>query len=214
MRHDHVEVFFDAAQHRDASGRVVYCWIGLREPNPFADRWIGRVNAIPKPVSCKAKTADNPNFPFAGLVVDPVLRPEAFEPGSLAGAVDCWNEKFALGGRLPVGFTRDDSGPEAGLVKLGGSAIFADFDLMAISRSNASGERLFTSEQEERELFTAVEPILARGLGVPMIQHGTEFSYEGVGARPSEQVFWFGPGRRFEAWPSSMPLPHRRGGGH
>src|SRR5712691_4759840 len=98
MRPDHAQVFFDAA-------RQCTCWIGLREPNPLADRWIGRPGYIPKGENCKAKTADNPTFPFAGLVVDPTTRPEAFEAETLAAAVDTWNHKFLKGGHLPGGFT-------------------------------------------------------------------------------------------------------------
>ena len=43
-------------------------------------------------------------------------------------------------------------------------------------------------------------------LGIPMVQHGTEFMYDkGVGGRAFEWVLWFGPKRRFERGPSSMP---------
>ena len=203
MRPAHTQVFFDAAQQ-------FTCWIGLREPNELTEKWIGRPGCQPKPESCKAKTADNAAHRFGGLVVDPVLCRDAFTPLNLKAALDTWQHKFLIGGRLPANFTRAESGPEMGLVKLNGAAMFADFDLMAIVRSNARGEFLFTSNAEQAQLFAAVEPVLNRGLGVRMIQHGAEFMWDqGVGARESEWVLWFGPGRRFNRWHSSMPK-----GGH
>jgi hypothetical protein len=204
MRPEHKEAFFLAAQQ-------FTCWIGLREPNPLADRWIGRPGYAPKPEECKAKTADNPAHRLAGLVVDPVLCPQAFKADTRQVAVEKWQKAFLTAGRLPGGFTRIEHGPDAGLVKYQGAALFADFDLMAINRSNARGEFLQTSNEEEEQLFALVQPELNRRLGAPMIQHGAEFMWDkGVGAREFEYVLWFGPGRRFNRWPSSMPTksPH------
>jgi hypothetical protein len=203
MRDDHRDVFFKTADQ-------CRCWIGVREPNPLADQWIGKAGYVPKSLSCKAKTADNPSFRFAGLVVDPVARPEAFKKESLAGARETWTKKFLKGGRVPAEFTCIQTGPERGLVKRGGSAIYADYDLMAISRSGERGEMLFTDQAQQAELYAKVEPLLRQGLGVPMVQHPTEFMWDGgVGAREFEYVLWFGPGRRFNRSPSSMPK-----GGH
>jgi hypothetical protein len=199
MRQDHTEVFFDAAQQ-------YVCWIGLREPNPLADRWIGTPGYIPKGENCKAKTADNPNSQFAGLVVDPILRPEAFKSDTRSAAVDTWKNKFLRAGRLPPGFACVQTGPDRGPVRFSGSAIFADYDLMAISRSDTRGEWLPTSQAQQKELFAKIEPFLKKGLRVSMIQHPTEFMWTGgVGAREMEWVLWFGPGRRFNRWLSSMP---------
>ena len=203
MREDHRDVFFRTA---DKCG----CWIGVREPNPLADNWIGKAGYVPKGLSCKAKTADNPSFRFAGLVVDPTARPEAFKKETLAEARETWTKKFLKGGRVPAEFTCVQTGPERGLVKHGGSAIYADYDLMAVSRSNERGEMLFTDQAQQAELYATVERLLRQGLGVPMVQHPTEFMWDkGVGAREFEYVLWFGPARRFNRSPSSMPK-----GGH
>jgi hypothetical protein len=202
MLSQHKVVFFDVAQR-------LTCWIGLREPNPLSDRWIGRPGGVPKGETCKAKTADNQAFRYAGLVVDPTRCPEAFKPASLAAATSTWNQ-FSRGGRLPPEFTCVEDGPEKGLVKLRGSYIFADYDLMAVNRAGEGGGFLTTSQLEQRRLFEAVKPALNRGLRVPMIQHGPEMMWQqGVGGREFEYVLWFGPGRRFNRWPSSMPR-----GGH
>ena len=175
MRRDHMDVFFKVAEQFE-------CWIGVREPNPLADKWIGKSGYVPKGLNCKAKTSDNPAFRFAGLVVDP------------------------KDGRVPPGFACMQTGPEKGLVKFAGAAIFADYDLMAISRSNSRGERLFTDQAQQGELFAKIEPLLRQGLRVPMVQHPTEFMWDqGIGAREFEWVLWFGPGHRFNRSPSSMP---------
>ena len=137
---------------------------------------------------------------------EPTVRPDAFKKETLASAVDTWNEKFLKGGRLPPGFACAQAGPERGLVRFAGAAIFADYDLMAISRADQRGEMLFTSEAQQAELYGRVEPLLRQGLQVPMIQHPTEFMWEGgVGAREFEWVLWFGPGHRFNRGQSSMP---------
>jgi hypothetical protein len=203
MRETHKGVFFNVAQQ-------FTCWIGLREPNELTDKWIGRAGYQPKGEACKAKTADNPVHRLGGLVVDPTRCPDAFKPATLRTAIDTWEKKFLIGGRLPMNFTRIESGTEMGLVKHNGAFMYADFDLMAIIRSNAQGEFLPTSNAEQKQLYAAVEPVLNRGLGVRLIQHGAEFMWDqGVGARESEFVLWFGPRRRFNRWPSSMPK-----GGH
>jgi len=199
MRRDHMDVFFKVAEQFE-------CWIGVREPNPLADKWIGKSGYVPKGLNCKAKTSDNPAFRFAGLVVDPTARPEAFTKETLADAEDTWKKKFLKDGRVPPGFACMQTGPEKGLVKFAGAAIFADYDLMAISRSNSRGEMLFTDQAQQGELFAKIEPLLRQGLRVPMVQHPTEFMWDqGIGAREFEWVLWFGPGHRFNRSPSSMP---------
>ncbi len=198
MREDHKGIFFRAAQD-------FQCWIGLREPNPLADRWIGRPGYIPKSVICKAKTADQTSFEFGGLVTDPTLRADGFAPASLNGAIQTW-KKFLVGGALPPGFTRIENGSERGLVKFHGAYIHADYDLMAINRSNERGEWLPTSLDEQRCLFTKIEAMLNGCFGSPLVQHGPEFDWDGgVGAKEFEMVLWFGSGSRFNRWPSSMP---------
>ncbi|MEQ1764735.1 MAG: hypothetical protein ABL984_16520 [Pyrinomonadaceae bacterium] len=203
MKENHKNVFFAAAQQ-------FTCWIGLREPNELSAKWIGQPRYVPKMEECKAKSADNASHRFGGLVVDPTICPEAFTATSLQAAIRTWQQKFLKGNNLPPGFFRAENGPEKGLVKFNGSAIYADFDLMAINRSNLNGDFLTTSQNEQKELFAKVAPMLNQGLGAKLIQHGAEFMWDkGLGARESEFVLWFGPGRRFRQTMSSMPQ-----GGH
>lgn len=195
----HRRAFVDVAQAQ-------VCWIGVREPNPLADRWIAGGTCVPKSEKCKAKTADNPTFPFAGLVVDPTTRSEAFQRATLPRAMAKWKE-FLQAGRLPAGFSVVEEGPERGLVHFRGRRIVADYDLMALGKSNAAGEHLYTDASEIRDLTRRVVPAVNRALGIDMVQHGPEFDpdFDGLGAAPREWVLWFGPGRRVKRNESSMP---------
>ena len=212
MLDKHKRVFFAVADKFKV-------WIGVREPNELSDRWIGRPGYVPKCVECKAKTADEATHKFAGLVVNPVVCPDAFMPRSALQALSTWREFLQLG-RLPFGFVTVASGPEKGLVKHNGFMIHADYDLMTICRSNVNGDFVETEADEtktdrkanvkqlgeQEQLYSLVVPEINSALKVPMIQHGAEFAYtEGIGARESELVLWFGPGSRFKLGQSSMP---------
>ena len=189
--------------HMDAFWRVaseLHVWIVLREPNPLSFKWIGSGRCVPKMVECKAKTADNPQHKFAGLVVSPVMCPEAFMPATMPRAKDKW-KKFTHGGNsLPGNFTIVQSGEERGLVKFGNSAIHADFDLMYICKADVHGRMMYTTEGEEAHFFFKVKPRLNLYLKSPMIQHGTEFQYKApegenpIGAAEQEYIIAFGPG--------------------
>lgn len=193
------EVFFRVAQQHN-------CWIGLREPNPLSLKWAGKPGYLPKPERCKAKSADNPAYTYAGLVVSPIMCPQAFTPQTLNLAVDSWNQKFLQAGHVPLEFQVIQSGPEAGLVKMYGKALHADFDLMSIVKAGPDGGLAYTEPAEEQALFAEVEPALNQGFGIPLVQHGSEFMWEeGLGARAFEYVLWFGPKRGFQRAPSSMP---------
>lgn len=199
MLEAHRRAFLHVAQARA-------CWIGVREPNPMADRWIAGGTCVPKSEACKAKTADNPTFPYAGLVVDPTTRSEAFQRATLPRAMEKWGE-FLKVGRPPAGFSIVEEGPERGLVRFRGRRIMADYDLMALLKSNAAGERLYTDKSEIPDLIRRVVPAVNQALGIDMVQHGPEFDpgFKYLGAAPREWVLWFGPGRRVERHESSMP---------
>lgn len=117
MRPDHLTVFLDVADRYK-------CTIGLREPNPLADRWIGKEGYAPKSVNIKSKTADSPHHPLAGLVVDPGMCPEAFKEETLPRARSNWS--------VPTGGIVTTEGKEKGLLRVYGKAIHADYDLMVI----------------------------------------------------------------------------------
>ena len=185
------------------------CWIALREPNALAERWIGRSGFRSKGHDCEAKTADNPAHRWAGLVVNPVLLPDAFLQDSLEASVFLALEKwrnFLQLGRLPLGFTCAESGIDKGVVRQNGLAIFSDYDLMTLVRSNEKGAFLTTSDADELTLMGQVIPRLNQLFGIPMVQHGPEFdpTFNGLGARARERILYYGPGRRFDVGISSM----------
>ena len=66
MRPTDKRVFLDAA-------RQLQLWILVRRTNPASLRYIGLPGYLPKPIDCKAKTADlnQGRYRVAGLVVDP-----------------------------------------------------------------------------------------------------------------------------------------------
>ena len=203
MEEEHKEVFWDAAD-------IFECWIGVREPNPYSQDYESHSDAIPKPEACKAKTADNPDCELRGLVVSPILRPDAFQGGSRQRATDTWTDQFLDHGSVPAGFTVEESGDDRGLVRYNGMKIFADYDLMTLVRSNDRGEYLDSDAEDVAALAMQVEHFVNRRLPKPMIQHGPEFLFDGVGGKHGEFVLWFGPGARFHIGPSSVSkgLPH------
>lgn len=196
MKHEHHRIFHAAADR-------FQCWIGLREPNPLADRWIGKPGYMPKAMSVKAKTADRPGHPLAGLVVDPTLRPGAFRAGdSLKRAKDNWKPSA-----LPEGAQVTQEGDEKGLVRVHGKAIYADYDLMCLIQADEKGGMAFTTGEQGMSIFQRVALFINTRIGVPMIQHGPEFdpSFAGVGAKETERVYYYGPGGQTRMSMSSMP---------
>jgi hypothetical protein len=191
----HKHLFFTVADHLN-------CYIGLREPNADSDQWITKEGSIPKGVDVKAKTAKAGKF--AGLVVNPNLLPEAFpKKDDLERAKKSWNDFTKHG--LPGGFSFETSGPEKGVLKKHGSAIHADYDLMLVTLADEQGNMKFTSSAEAEMLFLKVENEINRMIPrKKMIQHATEFQYNGVGAPPTEQIYIFGPKRKFMISTSSF----------
>ena len=192
MKREHHKVFLEAAQRFN-------CWIGLREPNPLADKWIGRSGYMPKCDKVKAKTADQWDHPLSGLVVDPTLCPEAFSEGSRKRAAENW--------KLPSGARVVQDGAQKGLVLLDSKGIYADFDLMCLVKADERGEMVYTTGSEAMALHARVALFINNRLPAKMIQHGPEFDpgFDGVGAKESELVLYYGPGNKSRAGHSSMP---------
>lgn len=213
MINQHVNAFFEAADK-------FQCWIGLREPNLFAEQWFSIPMHAGKDLRCKAKTADNPGFPFAGLVVDPFVRPEAFMNETHWSACKSWRE-FTCDTFYLAGFSAVEEGPRRGLVKDPmGCYLFADYDLMAIIPAGEKGTKGSVFEESTKvcedaaaltkaynyEKYREIAPFLNERFVTPLILHPPEFEFDtDVGARGREQVFWFGPGCRLQMGDSSMP---------
>jgi len=100
----HVEAFKRAAVHFKV-------WILVRRGNSASLEWIGKRGYTPKPLDCKAKTADRnvESFRCAGLVASPILMPAGFTPSKLQSALEEW-PKF-----LPLLYTFDPKNPRSNL---------------------------------------------------------------------------------------------------
>jgi hypothetical protein len=86
-----------------AAARAFNHIILVRATNVASLQYIGNKNIYPKPIDCKAKTADcDASIPFAsrhifsktaGLVVDPtIVGPKAFKDGKYDKAMEAWND--------------------------------------------------------------------------------------------------------------------------
>lgn len=69
-------------------------WILVRRGNAESLQWVGKDGYVPKPLDCKAKTADRPDTGCSGLVASPELKADAFLPLKLKKAKEEW-AKFA-----------------------------------------------------------------------------------------------------------------------
>ena len=87
IRQQDKAVFADAARHFNL-------WILVRRTNRESLPYIGLPGYTPKPIDCKAKTADSSydsRYRTAGLVVDPNEHRRAFGP-RLADALSEWKK--------------------------------------------------------------------------------------------------------------------------
>lgn len=200
MKYEHKRAFYQAADK-------YMCWIGLREPNPLGEEYIGRPGHMPKGPEIKAKTADQEGHPLAGLVVDPYARPDAFDSITLYRARENWKPH-----ELPPASRVVPDGWRRGLLLVNGNAIYPDYDLMCVIRDDEKGKMMHTDPADGMNLCGLVTAYINMLLPVPMILHGPEFdpTFNGVGAKESERVLFFGPKNRLDIGHSSMPKnrPH------
>ncbi|TWT48212.1 Anthrax toxin LF subunit [Thalassoglobus neptunius] len=84
MNSAHQKIFFQVA-------RSLKVWILVRATNPESLQFIGPgyPDIVPKPLLCKAKTAET--GPHAGLVVCPMMVPDSFSVARFDRAVTTWN---------------------------------------------------------------------------------------------------------------------------
>ncbi len=215
----HIQIFLDVAHE-------FTCWIYLREPNRFAEPWINHVECIPKDLNCSAKTADNPAYPFRGLAVDPTITGRiAFDgPDSYEQAMITFNS-WVKKNTDPNAFRAINCGKMAGVIMHKGFMLHADYDIMLIDRASKHDGKIVS---RFGELRTIEDPKTGKLIGQdsdfakdiinilnlrlaprypnhPLIPHGTEFGFNGVGARGVESIYRFGPNGEFILGPSAMP---------
>jgi hypothetical protein len=91
MRTADKQIFLDASRHFQV-------WILVRRTNRASLEYVGKPGFVPKPINCKAKTADNDlgAQKLAGLVIDPSGREAAFKPERVQDALKCWKDTRQL----------------------------------------------------------------------------------------------------------------------
>ncbi len=180
------------------AARTFNCWILVRRTNPDSLKYVGLPGYTPKPIDCKAKTANNPSHPLAGLVVDPVRVPQAFESDKLPKVKQCW-EAFSSsvmgnGGRYAV--VTENVSRHFGCVTLGGKFVHGDYDLKDIiladqlHRNLASVEMLQGQPHMRGPRVLQVQQFVNARIGADMVQHGGEAQFAD---HADEPIDCFGP---------------------
>lgn len=192
-----------------AAARDLGVWILVRRTNPASLPYIGRALYVPKPIDCKAKTADrDPVRPggrgvyrLGGLVADPTLVPEAFVPGKYEKALEIWAEFKAEHIDIQRGPHRyavvtDKRLKHYGAVTRNDKYIHGDYDLYDVvdpaqpSRNLALVGQLLGQPHMRGPRLQRVMDYVNGRIGADMVQHGGEYQYAGH----SDQVLdVFGP---------------------
>jgi hypothetical protein len=172
------------------AARNFQLWILVRRTNPESLKYIGLSGYVPKPIECKAKTADKDSKRgrLAGLVADPTRCPEAFSAAKLGKALQIWNGEFSQhtqvekpGSRWAV--VTDQSARHYGAVTCNGDFIYGDYDLYDIidpdqaPRNLAAVEALGSQPHMRGPNFYKVQQFVNVRIGAPVVQHGGEMQY-------------------------------------
>jgi hypothetical protein len=194
MRPQDERVFEDAA-------RTIGVWILVRRTKPAALAYIGLAGYAPKPIHCKAKTADSDLAPhkLAGLVTSPKVHPEAFNAAKRAHTLQLWTdfEREHLHPGSPFALDMNLPSRHYGCVKLNGKYIHADYDLYDIIlpdqafRNLAAVEQLLGQAHRRGPKFFEVQSFINGRIGAEMIQHGGSAQYED---HSDQSIDLFGPG--------------------
>jgi hypothetical protein len=177
---------------------ALQAWILVRGTNAASLEYIGRSGYVPKPIECKAKTADAEKHSLVGLVVDPTIEPQAFSDSRLAKALSAW-EDFVPELRKdqsPYSVIQRPGAPDHGAVTLSGNKIHGDYDLKGVilvgqeSRNLSAVETLNGQVHLRGPLFYKIKERVRAGIGVDMIQHSSE---EGYADHSDDLIDVFGP---------------------
>lgn len=160
-------------------------WILVRRTNPDSLAYVGLPNYTPKPLDCKAKTADKDagGKTLKGLVVDPRIHADAFHPGKQQKAVEAWKSTEPLIGHGRFTVETNQSHRHYGCLKLGPAYLHGDYDLYDIvdpaqpHRNLASVEEMHGQAHRRGPNFYRVQEFVNPRIGSPMVQHGGEAQY-------------------------------------
>jgi hypothetical protein len=177
-----------------AAALQIGVYILVRGTNEASLKYIPDPLFIPKPIDCKAKTADK--GALAGLVVDPRVNAEAFSEKRLAKAEECIAS-------LPGRYTVEKADAKFhGCVKLAGKCIHGDYDLKAIVLPGQEFRILslvtesLGQDARRGPKFYEVQRFVNHAIGKPMVQHGAEDEYLDHSKDLDENIFVFFPEER------------------
>lgn len=201
MRTKDQQVFKDVAREKNV-------WLLVRLTNPASLKWAdeksrGNDNYIPKPISCKAKTAkkDIPDgYEIAGLVADSYHYDDCVRFDDLNDARKYWdefraahlNQDYAQTGTGRDGYSVDidPASRHYFCAKRYGKYIHSDYDLLDM----IEGQNPRTNEIIRDTLdgaphnynpgFPEIQRILNARMDTPMVQHGAEAQFKGLYEQP------------------------------
>ena len=184
----------DKEKFAAAAGKIGV-WILVRGANQKSLDYVGRADCTPKPIDCKAKTAQLGLN--AGLVVSPEVSPDAFQDPVQAKA--SWKEKAnpLVFSPRKTHYSIELTGTHKGCVKLDGKYIYGDYDLKAVVvPGHESAIVALVTEirgvQNARRgpKFYEVQSAVNNAIGVEMVQHGADDEFTG---HMDESIIVFGP---------------------
>ncbi len=190
MREDHKQVLKKAA-------RKFACEIVVRESNEHSCQYIGRNGYKPKPIWCKAKTANRSGHKSARLVVNPFKVREAFLRKNRWKAEVEWRkfERQVLQQRLGFMVCDIPDNGRYGCVLHHGNYLYSDYDLMSVTPLSGGQPVVKTIPPEEgkhlsnsirtmaytdhtTDLEREINIFFRQRTGIAMIQHGAEQNLE------------------------------------
>jgi len=205
MRNKDREVFRDVARDKNV-------WLLARLTNSESLKWAdekhrGNDNYIPKPISCKAKTAkhdhNDPRYQVAGLVADPYHHGSRFD--DVADAMKYWNDfrgghleqDYAQTGRGRDGYSVDvdPASSHYFCVQRYGKYIHADYDLLdIIDAANPRVNEIIDgfldgAPHKYNPRFAEIQRALNSRMDAPMVQHGGEAQFTGLYEQPIHVFF-------------------------
>ena len=207
----HIDIFKDATTKANYQRDYVAC-ILVRDTNVASLKFIGLSGFRPKPIECKAKTANAPAHRFSGLVVSPYLLPEAFRPNGLLSAKKNWLS-FEKVMRSRPGWTIRQDGDLRGCVEFHGKLLHGDYDLfdvIPVPKSELGPGNKLKRDQKVGHLAAietlngqasyrtwGIEPVKKYVNSMvlsPMVQHGAAMQFSG---EFEQNVHVFTPDKRY-----------------
>ena len=204
MRDKDCEVFKNVAREKNV-------WLLARLTNPKSLKWAdeklrGNDNYIPKPISCKAKTANNDTnvrYQIAGLVADPYHHCDKFDRPD--AAMKYWDE-FSTA-HLAQDYEQTGAGRDGYSVDINpdsehyfcaqrdGKYIHADYDLLdIIDADNPRVNEIIKSfldgaPHNYNPRFPEIRRVLNTRMDTPMVQHGGEAQFTYLSDQPIHVFF-------------------------